>query len=252
MGYDGDHSPTFAWNSRSVLENPQAAHDKIMEEVHLGRVGGPFKAPPFPNFKVSPLALRQKDDGKQRLLHNLSAPYDFSSVNLCIDDAHTKVTYSSIADATAIIAEMPGCYLAKADIKSAFRLVPIRPSDYHLLGFSFEGNFYFDKCLPMGCRSSCMIFQRVSDALVHVLRERYGIDRIVKYLDDFLFFGKTKEECASCLDFFFELCDRIGCPVAHNKTVGPATNLTFLGYAVDSRTMIVSIPLEKIQAYTVY
>lgn len=48
--------------------------------------------------------------------------------------------------------------MAKTDIEDAFRIIPIHPSDYHLLGFIWEGQFYYDKCLPMGASSSCQIF----------------------------------------------------------------------------------------------
>lgn len=40
--------------------------------------------------------------------------------------------------------------LSKADVKSAFCLLPIHPSAFNTLEFYFEGGFYFDHCLPMG------------------------------------------------------------------------------------------------------
>ena len=40
--------------------------------------------------------------------------------------------------------------MAKTDIQDAFRIIPINPSDYHLLGFSWNDQFYYDKCLPTG------------------------------------------------------------------------------------------------------
>ena len=38
-------------------------------------------------------------------------------------------------------------WLAKADIKAAFWLLSVSPDDYELLGFSFEGSFYYDNVL---------------------------------------------------------------------------------------------------------
>ena len=58
-----------------------------------------------------------------------------------------------------------GCYLAKTDIKSAFRILPVHRDDYMLLGFSWKENFYYDLCVPMGCASSCAIFERFNSAL---------------------------------------------------------------------------------------
>lgn len=43
-----------------------------------------------------------------------------------------------------------GSHLAKSDIKSALRLMPICPGDFELFGLKVDGGFYFDKCLPFG------------------------------------------------------------------------------------------------------
>ena len=64
------------------------------------------------------------------------------------------------------------CYMAKTDIKSAFRIVPIHPSDQHLLGFKWQGKYYFDRCLPMGCSASCNIFKKLSTALQWAAQQR--------------------------------------------------------------------------------
>ena len=37
-----------------------------------------------------------------------------------------------------------GCFISKADIESAFRIIPVHPTSYHLLGFAFDGDYYFD------------------------------------------------------------------------------------------------------------
>ena len=53
-----------------------------------------------------------------------------------------------------------GSYLVKVDIKSAFRLLPINPSDFNLLGMVFDGNYYVDKSLPFGLSVSCAPFEK--------------------------------------------------------------------------------------------
>jgi hypothetical protein len=42
--------------------------------------------------------------------------------------------------------------IGKKDIKSAFRLLPIYPGDFDLLGFKLGPYFCIDKCLPMGSK----------------------------------------------------------------------------------------------------
>ena len=51
----------------------------------------------------------------------------------------------------------PGAQIARLDIKSAFRLLPIHKSDFELLGFKIQ-----DKCLPFGCSVSCAKFEKFS------------------------------------------------------------------------------------------
>ena len=84
LGYEGKYdNVSGVRNSASVSHNVEVALEKIHGELDLDRIAGPFPYPPFDNFKCSPLALREKSTpGKFRLLHNLSYPYDLSSVNL--------------------------------------------------------------------------------------------------------------------------------------------------------------------------
>lgn len=39
--------------------------------------------------------------------------------------------------------------MAKTDIQDAFRINLVNPRDYHLLGFSWDNDFYLDICLTM-------------------------------------------------------------------------------------------------------
>lgn len=71
--------------------------------------------------------------------------------------------------------------MAKTDIEVAFRIIPICPFDYHLLGFSWQGQFYFDKCLPMGASSSCQIFEKFSVALQWIMQSKIRGWRYVTY-----------------------------------------------------------------------
>jgi len=59
----------------------------------------------------------------------------------------------------------PGALLAKVDIKSAYRLVPVHPDDRPLLGVMWKGAYYIDAMLPFGLRSAPKIFTAVADAL---------------------------------------------------------------------------------------
>lgn len=47
-----------------------------------------------------------------------------------------------------------GALLAKIDIKSAYRLVPVHPDDRMFLGMLWEGGLYVNGMLPFGLRSA--------------------------------------------------------------------------------------------------
>ena len=44
--------------------------------------------------------------------------------------------------------------MAKVDVKSVYRNVPIHPHDRWLMGVLWEGNLYIATALPFGLRSS--------------------------------------------------------------------------------------------------
>ena len=144
----------------SVLNDPQAAIRKLQQELDAGRLAGPFDSKPFPDFVISPLGLiPKKEAGEFRLIHDLSFPH-YDSVNDHIPKEACRVSYETLDDIVALVkTNGPGSLIAKADIESAFRIIPIHPDDYHLLGFTWEDKFFYDKCLPMGCSTSCTIFE---------------------------------------------------------------------------------------------
>ena len=79
-------------------------------------------------------------------------------------------------DAAVALARIAGhgAWLAKTDVKSAFRLLPFAPEDYELLGFRFRGMYYYDRCLPMGCSISCALFEKFSALLEHQEKHMAG------------------------------------------------------------------------------
>lgn len=84
-----------------------------------------------------------------RIIHLLSFPKG-DSLNDDINGALCSVSYATFEDAISKIRSFsPGALLTKADVKSAFRLLPIFPSAFHSLGFYFDDCYLFDKCLSV-------------------------------------------------------------------------------------------------------
>ena len=144
--YVNNHASSFANSAFTMV--------KLEHEVAMGRIEGPFLIPTPPNVVLSPLGVvPKKVPGEFRLIHDLSFPKG-DSVNSHIDRSFTEVHYELLDHCSL----GPNCQMAKADIKDAFRIIPIHPNDHKLLGFSWQGKFYYDKCLPMGCSVSCQTF----------------------------------------------------------------------------------------------
>ena len=135
---------------------------------------------------MSPLGVvPKKTPGEFRLIHHLSYPTG-NSVNDGISAEFSSVRYATISDAIGHIRAVgQGCYLSKTDIKNAFRIIPVHPGDYNLLGMKCRDQYYFDKCMPMGCSSSCRTFELFSSALEWVAQNKLHINHILHLLDVF-------------------------------------------------------------------
>ena len=235
-------------NLKSALEQPQIVVSKLNKERDAGRIVGPFSEPPFHKFRCSPLSIvPKKDPSEFRLIHHLSYPPG-SSVNDFIPEDCSSVHYASINDAISVIKRKgAGCFMAKTDAKSAFRIIPIHPNDFALLGMKWQNSYYFDRCLPMGCSSSCAIFEAFSTALEWLAINRLGDSGVLHILDDFLFIADSQDKCHADLTNFLGMCEYLGVPIAQEKTVGPDTTLQFAGITLDSVMQEARLPVDKLR-----
>ena len=131
-------------------------------------------------------------------------------------------------------------------MKNAFRIIPICPMDYSLLGMRCRNLYYYDRCMPMGCSSSCKTFETLSTAMEWIAQNKLKINHIIHLLDDFLIVAKSQSLCQDQLHLFLDLCSYLGIPIAPEKTCGPATTLSFAGIELDSVSFEARLPLDKI------
>lgn len=137
--------------------------------------------------------------------------------------------------------------LAKFDIQSAFRLLPIAPESFNSLGFCFEGSFFYDMCLPMGCSLSCHYFKIFVTILQWVLEYESGCDNTIHYFDDFLFIGLLDSPiCSALLWLFLLITTFFGIPIVLEKTVFPSPIIEFLGISFDTLLFQYQLPMLKI------
>ena len=140
-----------------------------------------------------------------------------------------------------------GTLVAKTDIEAAFRLIPINPCDYNLLGFMVDGQLFYDKCLPMGSSVSCRTFELFSSALHWILVNVYNVAYVWHLLDDFVVCGRPgSADCVVGLQCMLELAETLGVPMNHSKTVEPTTCLTVVGIEMDTMLMQLRLPEDKL------
>ena len=78
--------------------------------------------------------------------------------------------------------------VAKFDIASAYRIIPVHPVDHLLLGMVWRDKLYVDGALPFGLRSAPKLFTALADGLLWIMGH-HGIAESLHYLDDLLILG---------------------------------------------------------------
>ena len=212
------------------LKSAYDLKDKLQKEIALGRIVGPFDTPPFPNFRCSPVGLvPKKTPGEYRMIHHLLAPRNYSVNSQIHPNYKCSVVYTTFDDAIALVQGVGiGACMGKADVKSAFRLLPVHPEDFDLLGMCIDGKFYYDRCMSMGCSIACSTFEMFSGFLEYCCQEVAGSRDMLHYLDDFFFFvGKSAIERRHLMCSFQAMCERFGVPVCPGEDGGASDSHHF-------------------------
>ena len=279
IGYNGPKNrQSFSENIPLKLGTKTQLWNKIIKEVQLGRVAGPYDQVPFKNFMQSPVGLAPKE-GKQdkfRLIFHLSYQFNDSkqgdslnyhtpneictvkyndldyAVKTCLKAKAEQAKLETVESNQSKASHYRPIYLGKTDVCSVFHLVPLSRDSWAWLIMKVENpqtgkiQYFVNKCLLFGASISCALFQKVSDALKYLIEYRTKADKsMTNYLDDFLFVAITQLRCEFLLQKFIELCQEVGVPLLEEKTVWPTTRIVFLGILLDGVFMLLAIPEEK-------
>jgi len=235
-------------NMLSAIQHAATVNEYLQRECLEGRMLGPLSPVRAPWAQVSRFRVipKKNQQGKWRLITDLLSPQGHS-VNDGIDPALCSLSYTSVDDAAAEISAMGrGTLLAKLDIKNAYHIVPVHPEDRPLLGTKWQDKIFIDAVLPLGLRSAPKNFNAIADALEWIFACS-GIYPTHHYLDDFIFFGHPgTNQCADALTTAIASCNKLGVPLALDKLLGPSTVLPFLGIELDSATMELRLPADKL------
>lgn len=217
-----------------------------------------------PQYLTALHAKEEKD--KIRTLCDYSAP-EGKAINDYADARH--FTMMSHEDAYALM--RPNAYMAKVDIKSAFRTVGVHPSQWCLLAYQWPSRttapeagscprdvphstpqvaYYLDTRFPFGLKSSPEVFCRLSQA-VRAMMSRRGHKATLSYVDDFLVVKGTQEACELAKQTLLSLLLSLGFKLSHNKIEGPTQDIVFLGLRLRTNAdghgrMDVTVPDDKL------
>ena len=181
---------------------------------------------------------------------HLSAP-DGLSVNDGINKEEFSLHYVTVNHAVRIIHRHgPGCLLAKADLKHAFRICPVNKSDWPLLGIHWQDLFYVDKVLPFGLRSSPFLFNRLAEALAFIAYHNFHIKDLLHYQNDYLLIqpSSSLSKASTTFSTLLSVFTGLGIPLAEgdDKICPPSTVLSFWGIEFDTVCGELRLPAAKL------
>ena len=73
-----------------------------------------------------------------------------------------------------------------------------------------------------------------------------GVRDLLHYFDDFIFISDSLEEASTNKQILVDTFNHLGVPLKPSKLEGPVTCLTFLEIEVDTRTLKIRLPSNKL------
>ena len=243
LGYSGPSRLLISQNLASALIQPSIISDKLQTDLDLGRVARCTTEPPF---ICSPLGLAPKADGGWRRIHHLSFPNE-NSVNSNIPQDCGYLRYTTLESIFRMVRHVGrGAIIVKKDLKDAFRMIPVAYNQRWLLGFSWDGQFYHENCLPFGLRTSPFIFNLFAEGLHWLIQAALHWDHLEHYLDDFIaIFPAAYPYIPRALADYDDLAATLGLlPNVSKDAQGSCVEC--LGIEIDSVAMEARLPARKI------
>eukprot|EP01113_Clastostelium_recurvatum_P022571 TRINITY_DN2697_c0_g1_i3.p1 TRINITY_DN2697_c0_g1~~TRINITY_DN2697_c0_g1_i3.p1 ORF type:complete len:528 (+),score=127.40 TRINITY_DN2697_c0_g1_i3:3333-4916(+) len=155
-----------------------------------------------------------------------------------------KFKFDSIDDALRLVKR--DHFMAKVDLKGAYRHVPIFPGHHKFFGFVWGKHYYKDKFMGFGWSWAPWIFTILGRAVVWIAGRR-GIRLLLVYIDDFLIIAESEGSAQKAYDIFLELLGELGLDHEPKKCVPPTKCIIFLGIEIDSAAMEARVPTARLQ-----
>ena len=190
-----------------------------------------------PQGYTSNIFLRPKRNGGHRLILNLK------NLNEFVEYFHFKMENLQ----TAIHLTTQNCWFTSLDLSDAYYSVNVHSSHRKYLQFAFEGETYHFTCMANGITSAPRTFTKLMKVPLSQLREKFDMI-IMAYLDDILIISHTKKDLVQATQQAFDMFTSLGFAISPTKSViEPSHQIDFLGFTLDSTTMLVTLIPDKAQ-----
>jgi hypothetical protein len=256
------HTPA---NHQSALMQPEVIEKHIISELAADRYAGPYSRSQLElligPFQSAPLGVVEKSStpGSFRIVQDFSFSRDHHttpSLNDQIDTEDFPCMWGTFDDVVRALANAPeNTQAATFDVESAYRQIPIHPSDWPHIVFMWDNRFYIDKRVPFGAASSNGLFARCGDSAM-TMYELRGFGIVIKWVDDFLFiqYPATGLRDTALPPLFSEQAiydygASLGLPWKRSKTMPFALRFRYLGFDWDIPARKVYIPDAKRDKY---
>ena len=184
----------------------------------------------------SSLFLVPKKDGGQRPVINLKALKNFvQTEHFKMEGIHNLKELVNLEHS-----------LAKVNLKDAYFVIPIHQSHHQYLRFLYQEKCYQFQCLPFGLSSAPWVFTKTLKPVLALLREM-GV-RLIAYIDNILVLAESQELAKDHVRRVVYLLTCLGFQINKEKSVvEPVQTLEFLGLTVDTVSIELRLPGEKIK-----
>ena len=246
---DEKGSSRVSQNHKGAVEFPQQIRNYLQQEIEAKTLIGPFDHNPFgEDARFSPLNSTPKKDSAQcRIIMDLSWPLEQGSVNSGINKSFyrgkpVKCKLPTIQNLIEIVRKKGKfCLIFKKDLKSMYKQIPVCVAEIHVLGYYFEGHYYFDITLPMGLKNLAFICQMVTDTIMYIYNKE-GYEG-VNYLDD-LGNAEVEQLAWQAYEVLGEILQSLGVIESVDKACPPSTLVVFLGILFNTVLMRIEITKE--------
>ena len=218
--------------------SPNSIRGKALSQeiIALLEKGAIEPAPPSPGY-YSRVFVAMKASGAWRPIIDLSA------LNLLVE--FTKFHMETPQSVLQTV--RPDDWMISVDLKDAYLQVPMNPESRRYLRFVASDQVFQFRVLCFGLTTAPQVFTRVM-APVSAILHRHGY-RMVRYLDDWLVLGSSREELVKARDFLLDLCSALGIRINEEKSsLTPSQVATYLGMEIRSSLSKVFPTKKRLQA----